>query len=832
MLFGKLKFHPRESLPEQQVPLVHWVWRSYFKTSLIPLLMFEIALVSLYFISTEISNRENIQTVKEIAEQDVIQLARREAVGINRQLEGVARATDFLRRRTGQVMAQHNGFYHDDPARFAYSRNGAYYTTRDNGGSAVFYSGYVPIGPEQREKAIRSAGLDPVFKGLKESFPLVVQVYYNTFDSLNRIYPYFDVLEQYPDRMDIPSYNFYYEADLKHNPQRKVVWTDVYADPAGQGWMTSCIAPVYTGDFLEGVVGLDVTVGSIIKEVLDLDIPWQGYGLLVSRQGTIIALPKVGESDWGLKEFTEHHYSKAIMQDTFKPAAFNVFKNGRDRSLSSVLQNREEGMRHVNLGGKRIVAWATIPETGWKLLVTVPEDKVYAPAHSLSSRLNFIAWLMLGGMLAFYIVFFSLLYRRARQMSEFVSRPLERIDGMVKRVAAGDFVQDAPVFNVDELSRTAQGIVQMGARIDAASQSRARVEEALKERTRQLQSVFDLSPDGFIAVNSDSEIMLVNPAFCRITGTEASDWLGLKESRFWRKLTCFARQPITYPAEERHSFRIELERPRPRVLQCEIRDVEELQQGTRNKVVYFHDVTKSEELERMKGQFLATAAHELRTPLTSVMGYAELLKSDLLPSELQAEAYDVILSQSRLLVRIINELLELARIEGKGSMDFDIQSYEAQSLASAVVNEYPVPSGRSGVLAHLLPEVKIYVDAEKFKGVLNNVIDNAYMYSAGGDVTLDMMVDTGSGYNRIGFAIGDTGIGMTEEEVSHVFDRFWRADNSGHLPGSGLGMSIADEVVRLMAGEIEIESTLGIGTTVTIWLPEDVSAESRLESDE
>lgn len=802
----------------KHVPLVSWIWRSYFRTSLIPLLIVEVALISLYFISNAISNRENIEAVRTLAEQEVTQTALREATGINHQLEGITRATEFLRQQTTKVMHGQEALKIDDPSRFAYSKDGAFYTTKNNGGSALFYSGVMPIGKKEREKAYRSAGLDGPYIGIKDSFPLIVQLYYNTYDSLNRIYPYFEVLTQYPAKMDIPSYNFYYEADLKHNPEKKVVWTDVYVDPAGQGWMTSAIAPVYSGKFLEGVVGVDVTVGTIIRDVLDLKIPWDGYGLLVSRTGTIIALPKAGEGDWGLQEFTTHQYSEAIQKDTFKPADFNLFERNKNTKLSKALREQGNGMMHAELNGKRIVSWATIPETGWKLLITVPENKVYATSQSLASRLNTLAWIMVGGMLVFYVIFFSILFRRAKQMSEFISQPLEHIDNMVKSVASGQYKQQPPDFPVDELSRTAHGIVQMGMQLDDASQSRELAEQALVQLTRQLQSIFDLSPDGFISIDDSTEIVLVNPAFCRMTGTEAKDWLGLHEDALWKKLSQLTQLPIL-ASEQQQSFRLELLRPSRKVLQCAIRSVRHEDASLAGKVIYLHDMTREDELDRMKSQFLSTAAHELRTPLTSVMGYSELLLNQMVPAEMQTVALNSIVKQSKWLVQIINELLDLTTIEGNGMMDFNIESYPADLLAIEALNKFEVPANRTPLFCSTLADLYVNVDAEKFRPVLLNILDNAYKFSEDGDVSMLIVEDNIDGIAKVGFRIEDNGIGMTEEQIKLVFDRFWRADDTGSVPGTGLGMSISHEIVKLLGGNIEIKSTFGKGTSVTVWLP-------------
>jgi signal transduction histidine kinase len=804
----------------QHIPLVSWIWRSYFRTSLIPLLIVEVALISLYFTSNAISNRENIQTVRKLAENEVTQTAKREAAGINHQLESITHATTFIQQQTTQVMTGQEKFERDDPSRFAYSKDGVFYTTHDaKNRAAVFYSGAMPIGEKEREKAYRSAGLDHPYIGIQKAFPLIVQTYYNTFDSLNRIYPYFDVLTQYAPKMDIPSFNFYYEADLKHNPQRKVVWTDVYVDPAGQGWMTSSIAPVYSGNFLEGVVGADITVSTIIRDVLDLKIPWNGYGLLVSRTGTIIALPKAGETDWGLHEFTNHQYSEAIQKDTFKPADFNLFDRSKNAALSKALRNQPNGMLHADLNGKRIVSWATIPETGWKLLITVPESNVYATSQSLASRLNTLAWLMVGGMLVFYIVFFSILFRRAKQMSEFISQPLELIDNMVKSVAAGQYQQTAPDFPVAELSRTGQGIVQMGSQLNEASKSRQQAEYAMVELSRQLQSILDLSPGGFISTDNQSKVVLVNPAFCRMTGSEACDWLGLQEESLWQKLAKLT-QHDRIAVDQRNSFRLELLKPTKRVLLCAIRSASQDNKLSAGKVIYMHDMTREAEVDRMKNQFLATAAHELRTPLTSVMGYSELLINQMVPQEMHQAALQNIVDQSKWLVKIINELLDLTTIEGKGIADFNIKNYQTDLLVIETLSLFQIPPHRTPLFCNTLADLYIRVDAEKFKNALLNVLDNAYKFSVDGEVSMRMVQDVVDGVARVGVKIEDNGIGMTDEQVERVFDRFWRADASGSVPGTGLGMSIAHEIIRLMGGSIEIKSLPSKGTSVILWLPQ------------
>jgi signal transduction histidine kinase len=471
---------------ENAVSLLQWVWRSYFRTALIPLLLVEVVFVSIYLASNHLATQENIAAVRTIASDELRRIAQRETVTIQKQLTSVSQITDLFRRQTAQILQTPFDPGAAEQNRYAYSADGVYYTTRDNGGSALFYSGIVAVGSAQRDKAWRTAQLDPLMRDIQQTHPLVVQIYLNTFDSLNRIYPYFEVLSQYAPRLDIPSFNFYYLADAQHNPDRGAVWTDVYVDPAGQGWMVSCIAPVYRGDFLEGVVGLDVTVATITDTILNLTIPWQGYGVLISKAGALLALPRAGEDDWGLKELTTHSYTDFIRQNTFKPEAFNVYQ----RPQLALLRDQADGVMQLDLKGSQLAAWATIPETGWKLLVLVRTENIYAQASQLGHRLLVIGAWMIGGIILFYLIFFVLLYRRAYAMAHSIASPLQTLNALVDQIGQGHYVQQAPDFKVRELHQTAAGLVAMGEQLGAVNQ---RLQQAQQEAEQSRDAALEAS---------------------------------------------------------------------------------------------------------------------------------------------------------------------------------------------------------------------------------------------------------------------------------------------------------------------------------------------------
>lgn len=447
------------------IPIYRWIWKSYRNTAIIPLILVEFVFIGIYFMSNNWSQKETINYLSEDSKKQLIQISRQQSDIIENQMSSVSKLTEIYKEQTVKAILKPYNIQPKDAERLRYSSDGAYYSVkdRDDGGLAVFYSGIVPIGEKEREKLGNVLEMESIMKDILKADNLISSIYLNTFDSLNVIYPYFDVISQYPPKMDIPQYNFYYEADYKHNPEKKVKWTDAYLDPAGHGWMASATAPVYNGDFLEGVVGIDVTVNTITNQIINLDIPWDGYGVLVGKDGVILALPEKGEKDWGVTEITDHHYTEAIMKDTFKPDDFNLYKRENLNSFAKKVSENQEGISTISLNNKsNVVSWSTISDTGWKFLIIVPEANVYSKINQMKSTLFSLGLFMITGLVLFYCIFFYILSRKAKRMSYQISQPLLDINGVVERIGGGNYYQKIPRFHVKEFKDTATYLVNMG----------------------------------------------------------------------------------------------------------------------------------------------------------------------------------------------------------------------------------------------------------------------------------------------------------------------------------------------------------------------------------
>lgn len=216
-------------------------------------------------------------------------------------------------------------------------------------------------------------------------------------------------------------------------------------------------------------------------------------------------------------------------------------------------------------------------------------------------------------------------------------------------------------------------------------------------------------------------------------------------------------------------------------------------------------------------EFIAKAAHELRTPMTSIYGFAALLKTRRYDPEAVRDLVDTIHEQAGRLVHISNELLDLSRIEARGTQAFVFETQPIAPLLERAAAEHAVSGDARRVQVEIEPGLPaLRLDRVKLAQALANLLSNAYKFSAPGTPVTLRAFREGA---RVGIRVTDRGIGMSAEELGHLFERFWRADKASEIPGSGLGLALAREIVQFHGGTIEAQSAPGEGTAVTIWLP-------------
>ena len=257
-----------------------------------------------------------------------------------------------------------------DTRKYQFASNGVFTKPVDDGGSAIFVSGYYPINETIKKSVYFTEPIDSDFKALVNKYSEIVQVYYNDEFSLNRIYPYFDVLSQYEAKMNIPSFNFYYMADGKNNPGRKSLWlSEPYVDPAGRGWMVSAIAPVYFKNHLVGVPGIDVTINRITKRyILDNQ---ENMTIIIDNVGNIVTAQEMAINILSFPPLFEHKYIETIKQDTYQKETYNLAlsKNIQVRNVADQILKQRKELIETEINNEKIIIIATfIPELNWHLL--------------------------------------------------------------------------------------------------------------------------------------------------------------------------------------------------------------------------------------------------------------------------------------------------------------------------------------------------------------------------------------------------------------------------------------------------------------------------------
>lgn len=820
---------PRQPL----ISLRQWIWRVFAQSALVPLLLVETVLIAAYLLTNSSIRDAQIEHLRETALTDLQASAALESRIVDEQLAKIDALTGLYRNLTAQALAKPATALPDN---LALTADGVRYTPRDEGGAAVFYANVTPPDKQDLGKIARLAPLEPLMKEIKERHPLVAALYFNSWDSLNHIYPWFLTPDQYPHDMDIPDYNFYYLADAEHNPARDVVWTDVYLDPAGQGWMMSAIAPVYRDTFLEGVVGIDITVGGILKEIGQLSVPWNGYAMLVSKDLNIMALPKAGEDDFGLRELTEHSYDEAIRRELFKPEDFNLAKRAETAALAKAVASKASGIERVVLGGKpHLVAWSTIAQTHWHLLTVVAEADVFAQTNLLAGRYKQIGYLLIAGLVLFYGLFFSFMWVRALQLSRQLRGPITGISTMMAEIGQGNWRPQRVQAQIRELDDMAVHALDVGEQLERSEVQRnaiqSRLEMILESVTESLWEgdfrTSRLSLRGRLAKRFGLSGETVSfEEFYRRLHPDDRERVQTAQHRALEGLDPQYSSEFRFADQNGHYHWL---LSRGRVMErdpvsgaavllagthVDIDKLKKVEEDLRQAIV------EAQAASRAKSRFISSISHELRTPLNAIQGFAQLMRMDRPRCEHEEPDYlDEILTASEHLNQLVGDILDWSSVQADKSR-LELVPVDVRGLLSECAELIRVDVEKRGLRLNLdLPDagLNVMADPRRLRQVMLNLLSNAAKYNKpDGQITLSFQVAAG----HVRLLVEDTGLGISQEVQGQVFEPFERAGRQNTaIQGTGLGLALCQQFATLMNGRMGLHSELGIGSSFWIELP-------------
>jgi len=232
-----------------------------------------------------------------------------------------------------------------------------------------------------------------------------------------------------------------------------------------------------------------------------------------------------------------------------------------------------------------------------------------------------------------------------------------------------------------------------------------------------------------------------------------------------------------------------------------------------------------QELDRLKSEFLANMSHELRTPMNSILGYTQLVLDEVdgPVTEEQRESLTRVEKNARHLLRLINDILDLSKIEA-GRMDLDVHAFDLGALAGEVVEDQRTLAEGKGITCRLAAapgDLRVEADPNKIREVLNNLVSNAIKFTDRGGVKVVVAAKDRSGIAGVRLQVADTGVGIPAGSLGDIFLAFKQLDGSTTRAhgGTGLGLSIAKKLVELHGGEIGVDSRVGEGSRFWFWLP-------------
>jgi two-component system phosphate regulon sensor histidine kinase PhoR len=376
-------------------------------------------------------------------------------------------------------------------------------------------------------------------------------------------------------------------------------------------------------------------------------------------------------------------------------------------------------------------------------------------------------------------------------------------------MAEGEYDQRIVATEFDESS-----IFLLGQALNSISGDLAERVRAISEDRHRLETVLAATLEGVIAIDSRGRVTLMNQAAQRLLGVRADECLGrpFEGSFHQRQLVDLEQQAVS--SNELRTGEI---RQAGKTLEVYATPLKE----GMGVVLVIHDVTEMRRLETLRRDFVANVSHELKTPLTSIRAYVDtLIDGGLQDEENNLRFLKKIEVHASRLAALITDLLSLSKIESGDAFS----QHMRVDLGELVLGSYqrlgPLAEakGQKYEIHRPLEPVYILGDTEAIHQIFDNLIDNAIKYTEGGgaiDISMEREGD------RVRVDVKDTGIGIPQEDLPRIFERFYRVDKarSRQVGGTGLGLSIAKHLVQAMNGEIEVTSRGGVGSTFTVRFP-------------
>ncbi|MBT2677665.1 HAMP domain-containing protein [Bacillus sp. ISL-35] len=398
-------------------------------------------------------------------------------------------------------------------------------------------------------------------------------------------------------------------------------------------------------------------------------------------------------------------------------------------------------------------------------------------------------------------------------LSTRITSPLRKMREAAFEVARGKFDTKVPILTHDEIGELATAFNQMGRQLKFNM-------NALSQEKEQLTSILSSMADGVITFNRDGTILITNPP--------AEIFL-----RYWYyEQGLVSENTDAVPSEVMELFQLAVNTEKEQVGEITAQGrtwviiVSPLynKRFIRGAVAVVRDMTEERKLDKMREDFIANVSHELRTPISMMQGYSEAIVDDIAQTDDEKkEMAKVIYDESLRMGRLVNELLDLARMQA-GHILLNVESVELEPYINRVIRKFQGLAKDKGIdlSAQMEAEERHFrFDPDRIEQVLTNLIDNAIRHVPD---SASVEIKCRTGERGLYFEVSDQGPGIPEEDLPFLFERFYKGDKSRTrgVSGTGLGLAIAKNIIDAHRGIISVKSKLGQGTTFSFFIPRNI----------
>lgn len=386
------------------------------------------------------------------------------------------------------------------------------------------------------------------------------------------------------------------------------------------------------------------------------------------------------------------------------------------------------------------------------------------------------------------------------------------------------------VHTVDELVKgnyrarvhhPAQGsITDLGNKINMLARSLSEFSIQEEVKAKQLLTVINNIDSGLALIDEKGYIHLVNRKFTQLFGDTMNDYVGYLYYEVMETSAIHetVQRIFLYEKNMKDHFTLQTagDQRHFEIVGAPVFNEKNILKGA---VLVFYDITEYKRLELMRKDFVANVSHELKTPVTSIMGFAETLLEDDTDEETKRRFLEIIYTESKHLRVLIDDLLTLSKLE-HADYHLNVEQLKLSELLDSIVPviQHLADHKQINFICEVEENISWYTDREKMKQVLKNLLVNAISYTPEkGTVRLRVF----SNQEHISFEVKDTGIGIAEEDLPRIFERFYRVDKarSRNTGGTGLGLAIVKHIVEVHGGNIRVESDVDEGTSFHVMLP-------------